>query len=132
VDIDLNSSHWKSQLPMFISLRPQPGAAAVNDFHITGLTIQVMRFPSSHLLFGKLRRQKANLVMICPLWPSKPWFLVLLEPATAPPRTRHTSQPGEIETIGVFKETRIPYRSLLFLFLNFYRGCNGAENRTVR
>uniref|UniRef100_A0A0P6EQZ6 Reverse transcriptase/ribonuclease h/methyltransferase n=1 Tax=Daphnia magna TaxID=35525 RepID=A0A0P6EQZ6_9CRUS len=82
VDIDLFSSHWNTQLPLFVSWRPQPGAAAVNAFSLNWLNHSGYAFPPFSLIpkcLEKLRREKANLLMICPVWPSQPWFPVLLE-----------------------------------------------------
>ena len=39
----------------------------------------------------KLRREKANLVLICPVWPAQPWFPILLELACDVPVPLHPS-----------------------------------------
>ncbi len=121
----------------------------------------------------KLRRGKANLVMICPVWPSQPWFPVFLEltcnvpipshdllkwatsetrpvlltnahqlatwrlsgeisdgriflsrlssiseSISAPLRTRHTNQPGDIGMISLFEETKVPWRLYFQVIIN--------------
>lgn len=82
VDIDLFSSHWNAQLHSFVTWRPQPGAAAVNAFSQNWLDHAGYAFPPFALIakcLEKLRRERANIIIICPVWPSQPWFPILLE-----------------------------------------------------
>jgi hypothetical protein len=93
-DIDLFSSHWNAQLPSFVSWRPQPGASAVNAFSLNWSNHSGYAFPPFSLIpkcLEKLRREKANLVLICPVWPAQPWFPILLELACDVPLLLHSS-----------------------------------------
>jgi hypothetical protein len=82
VNIDLFSSYWNAQVPSFVSWRPQPEATAVNAFSLNWFDYVGYAFPPFALVpkcLEKIRREKANLVMVCPVWPSQPWFPILLE-----------------------------------------------------
>ena len=81
-DIDLFSSAWNAQLPAFVSWRPQPGAYAVNAFSLNWGSWRAYLFPPFALILrclAKIRRDRANVVFICPAWPTQPWFPDLLE-----------------------------------------------------
>ena len=87
--IDLFSSAWNAQLPAFVSWRPQPGATAVNAFSLNWFGIDSYAFPPFALIskcLEKIRRERANLVLICPVWTSQPWFPVALEMLCDVPR----------------------------------------------
>ena len=81
-DIDLFSSFWNAQLPAFVSWRPQPESSAVNAFSIGWGGCFGYAFPPFALIpkcLEKIRREKANIVIVSPVWPAQPWFPVLLE-----------------------------------------------------
>ena len=81
-DVDLFASAWNAQLDNFVSWIPQPRAMAVNAFSLNWRSVAGYAFPPFNLIFkclDKIRREKANLVLICPVWPTQPWYPVLLE-----------------------------------------------------
>lgn len=85
-DVDLFSSSWNAQLKSFVSWRPQPNAMAVNAFSLNWSGFRGYLFPPFSLIsrcVDKIRRDKANVVMVCPVWPTQPWFPVLLEHRTS-------------------------------------------------
>jgi hypothetical protein len=103
-NIDLFSSHWNAQLPSFVSWRPQPGASAVNAFLLNWSSHAGYAFPPFALIpkcLEKLRREKANLVFICPVWPAQPWFPVLLESACDVPILFYPSHDLLLSATGV-------------------------------
>jgi hypothetical protein len=103
-DIELFSSHWNAQLPSFVSWRPQPGASAVNAFSLNGSNHAGYAFLPFSLIpkcLEKLRREKANLVLICPVWPGQPWFPILLELACDVPLLLHSSHNLLVSATGV-------------------------------
>ncbi len=82
VNIDIFSSYWNAQVPAFVSWRPHPEATAVNAFSLNWVDHAGYAFPPFALVpkcLEKVRREKANLVMVCSVWPSQPWFPILLE-----------------------------------------------------
>lgn len=81
-EIDLFSSFWNAQLPAYVSWRPQPESTAVNAFSINWSGLVGYAFPPFALLskcLEKIRKEAANIIMVCPVWPAQPWFPVLLE-----------------------------------------------------
>ena len=89
MDTDLFAASWNSQLHRFISWGPQPGAIAANAFSVSWKDVQGYAFPPFSLIFrciDKLRREKASIVLICPICTGQPWFPVLLEQACDIPR----------------------------------------------
>ena len=92
VDIDLFASAWNCQLPRFVSWLPQPGAFAVNAFALNWKEFHGYAFPPFSLIprcLAKVKREQADLVLLCPLWQSQPWFPLLLEMSTDIPRIFH-------------------------------------------
>ena len=88
-DIDLFAAAWNRQLPKFVSWIPQPNATAVNAFSLNWSNLKAYAFPPFALIprcLLKIKRERANLILVCPLWPSQPWWPLLLEMATDLPR----------------------------------------------
>jgi hypothetical protein len=80
--VDVFASHWNAQLPLFISWRPQPQAMRTDAFSVNWNGLAGYIFPPFALIFKcleKIRREKADVVFVCPIWPGQPWFPVLLE-----------------------------------------------------
>ncbi|KZR97527.1 Uncharacterized protein APZ42_007544, partial [Daphnia magna] len=88
-EVDLFEAAWNRQLPKFVSWIPQPNAAAVNAFSLSWYNLRAYAFPPFALILrclAKIKRERADLVLICPLWPSQPWWPLLLEMAIDIPR----------------------------------------------
>jgi ribonuclease HI len=82
VDIDLFASCWNAQLPRFISWKPQPNALSTNALSFGWSTCAGYAFPPFSLIskcLTKIRREKAELVLVCPYWPSQSRFPDLLQ-----------------------------------------------------
>lgn len=89
VDMDLFAFAWNAHLPSFASWLPQPGAAAVNAFSLSWSSMCAYLFPPFALIprcLTKIRRDEAEVVFICPYWPSRPYFPMLLELSVDSPR----------------------------------------------
>lgn len=87
--IDLFAKAWNAQLPLFVSWNPQPEALAIDAFSINWQGRSVYAFPPFSLIsrcLSKLRRERATIIMVCPVWNSQPWFPLLLELACDRPR----------------------------------------------
>ena len=103
-DIDLFSSHWNAHLPSFVSWRPQPGASTVNAFSLNWSTHAGYAFPPFALIpncLEKLRREKTNLILICPVWPVQPCFPVLFQLACDVPILLYPSHNLLLSATGV-------------------------------
>jgi hypothetical protein len=93
-EIDLFSSLWNAQLPKFVSWRPQPGSTAVNAFSVNWGDFMGYAFPPFNVIpkcLEKIGRELANTVMVCPVWPTQPWFPILLELTCDVPLLLHPS-----------------------------------------
>ncbi len=90
MDIDLFASAWNTQLPVFATWKPQPGCYALDAFSLYWGDRAGYLFPPFSLIaarcLAKIRREKALVVLVCPIWPSQPWFPLLLELACDMPR----------------------------------------------
>jgi hypothetical protein len=94
--VDLFANPWNSQLVKFVSWKPQPRAWAVNAFSLNWKELEAYAFPPFSLIqecLSKIRRDQATVVLVCPLWPSQPYFASLLSLACDVPQilTPHPS-----------------------------------------
>ena len=74
-DVDLFSASWNAQLESFVSF---------NAFSLNWSKYSGYLFPPFSLILkcvDKIKRDIANVVFICPVWTTQPWFPVLLEMA---------------------------------------------------
>ena len=82
MNVNLFGSFWNAQLPRYISLWPQLEAMAVNAFSINWGDFIGYMFPLFSMIpkcLEMIRREEANVGMICPVWSAQPWYPVLLE-----------------------------------------------------
>jgi hypothetical protein len=88
-EVDLFANKWNAQLPTFVSWMIQPDAFALNAFSLNWSRFKGYAFPPFALIarcLAKMRKEKAELVLVCPLWFSQPWFPLLLNLACDIPR----------------------------------------------
>ena len=91
-EVDLFTSAWNAQLPIFVSRFPQPGAWMTDAFTLNWKSLKAFAFPPFNLIAScltKLVQEKATIIPITPFWPSQPWFPDLLKLATDTPRMLH-------------------------------------------
>ncbi|KAI9555870.1 hypothetical protein GHT06_018387 [Daphnia sinensis] len=89
MEVDLFAAAWNKQLPKFVSWLPQTNAIAVNAFSFNWSQLNCYAFPPFAMIprcLAKIMREKAFVILVCPLWPSQPWFPLLLEIAMNIPR----------------------------------------------
>ena len=82
VSIDLFASAWNTQLPDFVSWRPQPGASSVDAFALSWRNLKGYAFPPFAVIskcIAKISREQATLILITPVWVGQPWFPDLLD-----------------------------------------------------
>ena len=87
--MDLFTSAWNAQLPLFVSWLLQLGSWRTNAFSLDWKNLQGYAFPLMNLIqncLSKIIRDEASLILICPYWPSQSWFPILLELAVDIPR----------------------------------------------
>jgi hypothetical protein len=88
-EIDLFATKGNAELPIFVSWMIQSDAFALNAFSLNWSKFKGYSFPPFTLIarcLAKVRKDKAELVLVCPLWFSQPWFPLLLNLACDNPR----------------------------------------------
>lgn len=87
--VDLFASRINAQLPNYVSWRPDPHALAVDAFSFSWTDrILYYGFPPFSIIgqtLRKLLRDGATMLLVLPLWPTKPWFPRALQLLAAPP-----------------------------------------------
>ena len=89
MEIDLFAANWNAQFLKFVAPNPHPGSFATDAFSLDWNRLKSYVFPPFGLIakcLGKIRKDKAEVVMICPYWPSQFWFSDLLEMTSDTPR----------------------------------------------
>ena len=80
--IDLFASRLSAQPPRYMSWRPDPGSIATDALSQPWVEIRGFAFPPFSLIgrcLSKVKREKVSeLILVAPVWPTQPWFAVLL------------------------------------------------------
>ena len=80
-DVDLFASRLNFKIPSYVSWRPDPNAMFVNVLYMNWHNYSFYAFPSFSLIetyLQKIQQDRATGVVVVPLWPTQPWFTVLL------------------------------------------------------
>jgi len=88
--IDLFASRLNTQLPRYISWKPDPGAEAVDALSVDWGSLNFYAFPPFCLIakcLQKIIQEEAEGVMIVPKWPTQAWFPQMLSMLTQDPIT---------------------------------------------
>ena len=89
LDLDLFASGDNTQTPLYVSLKADPQAWFVDAFsRPIPPNLRVFANPPFILiprLLSKVQREKAQLVLVCPVWRSQPWWPVLTGMLTRTP-----------------------------------------------
>ncbi|XP_070805019.1 uncharacterized protein [Pituophis catenifer annectens] len=86
--IDLFATHLNNQLPRFFSRFPTPGAEGVNALRLTwppGLHYAFPPLPLIPALIRKVIADRAEIILVAPHWPRRPWFADLVSLSTFHP-----------------------------------------------
>ena len=81
-EVDLFASRLTTQLPTYVSWRPDPSAWAIDAFTLNWSHFKGYANPPWNLIakvLNQTRRQAATLVLIAPVWRGQPWYPTLLE-----------------------------------------------------
>ena len=87
-DCDLFATRINTQLPRFVSWKPDPDALHTNAFTLSwseGLNYAFPPFSIIGRVLKKIQVDKATLLIILPLWPTQPWFPTALQLLVAEP-----------------------------------------------
>jgi hypothetical protein len=95
-DIDLFATRLNTQLDRFIAWRPDPEAMAVDAFTYSWSEGFLYAFPPFCLIgacIQKIMLDRAELILIVPVWPTQPWYSqiapMLVEPPILLPRSKN-------------------------------------------
>lgn len=119
MDIDLFASSWNTQLPRFVSWFPQPEAMFINAFSVGWNGLKAYIFPPFSLIarcLSKIRRERAEVIFVCPYWPSRPYFPLLLELCCDIPRILPQRPDLLLDSVG-FPHSMVSDNSLLLIAL---------------
>ena len=87
--VDLFASRINSQLDVYFSWHPDPSAVVTDAFTVHWADFYGYAFPPFRLLGRVLRKiikDRATVLVVMPLWPTKPWFTIALSLLIATPR----------------------------------------------
>jgi hypothetical protein len=86
---DLFATAANTQLPLFFSRMPQPGAAAVDAFHQSWSHLRAYANPPFAIMgqvLRKVEQDAATIWLVAPVWKTAHWWPLLLELLTADPQ----------------------------------------------
>ena len=93
-EVDLFASSWNNQLPVYVSWFPLTDHWRTDAFSFCWRGSKGYAFPPFGLIkqcLAKIQREEAEIILVCPFWPSQPWYPLLLEMACDIPRVfRHS------------------------------------------
>ena len=131
VEIDLFASAWNAQLPAFVSWIRQPLALTTNAFSLSWKKRLNYAFPPFSLIprcLAKIRKEKASVVLVCPLWPSQAWFPLLLELASDIPRLLSPHQSTNIQSARATSSQRLAHSDRLETIRQRFRDKRFSED----
>jgi len=87
-EIDLFASRINAKHKTYASWKPDPGAAIVDSFNADWKMFYFYAFPPFSMIMKalvKMKEDRASGVLICPLWPTQPWYPKLMRMLTCVP-----------------------------------------------
>ena len=78
--VDLFASHLNAQYERYVSFRPDPEAFAVDAFSLSWQSLDFYAFPPFSVItrvLQKVRRDRAEGIIVVPRWPTQVWWPVL-------------------------------------------------------
>ena len=87
--VDLFASRLNHQVDTFVSWKPEPQAWAIDAFSLNWKDIMFYAFPPFSVLgrvLSKIKMEQASGILVLPLWPTQPWFPVMMDLLVGHPR----------------------------------------------
>ena len=87
-DIDLFASRLNKQLPRYVAWRPDPAAEDIDAFTVDWSDTYFYAFPPFSLLtrvLQKITEDKAEGIIIAPVWTTQPWFTQVMRACVQTP-----------------------------------------------
>ena len=94
-DVDLFATRINRQIDTYVSWLPEPEAKAIDAFSIKWDTGFIYMFPPFSLIgkvLAKVEREKANVLLIIPDWPTQTWYPQIWKLVSIPPLHLKPSQ----------------------------------------
>ena len=82
LDVDLFASRLNNQLPTYCSWKPDPGCTYVDAFTLNWENLKFFAFPPFSMIpkcVQKISQDKAKGILLVPVWPTQPWFPLVLQ-----------------------------------------------------
>ena len=86
--MDLFASRLNNKLPKYASWKPDPKAEFIDAFSRSWNSLKFYAFPPFSIIEECLKKvmvEKANGIILTPLWPTQPWFPKLMKMVIAEP-----------------------------------------------
>ena len=81
-DVDLFASRLKHQVPGYMAWKRDPGSRATDALQQNCKNLFPYAFPPFSLIgrvLTKVRKEKARLILVTPLWQAQSWYVTLLQ-----------------------------------------------------
>ena len=81
LEVDLFALRLSAQLPTIVSWRPDPEVLATDAFTVHWVDLKAYANPPWSLVgrvLAQVSQQKADLILVSPVWKSQPWYPKLL------------------------------------------------------
>ena len=81
-DIDLFASRLNAKVSRYAAWKPDPNASIIDAFSLDWKNISFYAFPPFSIILKSLRKVKSDQatgVLICPIWPTQPWFPLIMK-----------------------------------------------------
>lgn len=88
-DIDIFAPRLNKQLPKYVAWKPDPNAEFIDAFSVNLNKFYFYAFPPFSVIsrvLQKIQKEKAEGVMVVPVWPTQTWYTSLLELLVDVPR----------------------------------------------
>ena len=79
--IDLFASRLSAQLPQYVSWHPDPEAVHADALTMDWAPLKGYAFPPFNLIpavLNKVSQDKADIILVAPIWPAQPWWSLVL------------------------------------------------------
>ena len=82
LDVDLFASRLNNQLPTYCSWKSDPGCTYEDAFTLNWENLKFFAFPPFSMIpkcVQKISQDKAKGILLVPVWPTQPWFPLVLQ-----------------------------------------------------
>lgn len=113
--IDLFASYLNTKCQYYVSWRPDPGSVAVDAFSISWSDLKFYAFPPFPLILKVIKKlifDRAEGIVVVPLWMNQPWYPLFVECLTQTP-IYFTPEPDLL--LSPFRESHPIWRNIILV-----------------